>query len=80
MTTPAIEERKIRMKLAISILNSRDRIGYDDAVALLSFNLGLSKRKSIEYIEMIAIVRGVNLVTENGSKFIEKVSSNVQAD
>lgn len=59
MVTPATEERKQRMNAAIKILGSRQKMKYKRAVALLSFNLGITERKAKEYIHTLIEVDGI---------------------
>lgn len=57
--TPAIEDRKQRMEIARKILVSRKKIDFSEAVALISFNLGITERKAKEYIGTLILVDGI---------------------
>lgn len=59
--TPAIEDRKRRLEFALKILRARKRTPMPKAVALLSFNLGLSDRKAKEYIKTLVQIDGIKL-------------------
>jgi len=51
--------RKERIETAYGMLKVLKEVKYDKAVALLSFNLGLSARKSREYIQMLRLLNKV---------------------
>ena len=57
--TPAIQERRARLELARKILIGRKQVGYKKAVALLSYNLGITERKAKEYIDTLVQVDGI---------------------
>lgn len=57
--TPAVQGRKERIDVTRKILTARKKTGYRKAVALVSYNLGVTDRKAKEYIETLLLVDGV---------------------
>jgi predicted transcriptional regulator len=57
--TPAVEDRRRRLDLARKILTARKKTEYRKAVAMLSYNLGVTERKAREYIETLLLVDGI---------------------
>jgi len=57
--TPAVESRKERMTVALGILRSKNGIKFQKAVALLSYNLGVTERKAKEYISTLVEIDGI---------------------
>ena len=55
----ALEERKLRLSLAHKILLAKNKRSISEAVALLSFNLGITERKAKEYIDTLIAVDGI---------------------
>jgi hypothetical protein len=61
----AIEDRKKRLAYAHKILTAKRKTPYKEAVAVISFNLGVTDRKAREYIDMLVLVDGVKRVGDN---------------
>ena len=57
----AVTEKKHRMERALGMLKSMDEISYMKAVAILSFNLGLSEPKAKEYIRTFRELGHLNI-------------------
>jgi len=47
----AIEGRRQRLTLAMKILMAKKEMVYDEAITLISYNLGVTSRKAMEYID-----------------------------
>lgn len=57
--SPAVEQRRVRVALAHKILTTREKIDFEKAVALISYNLGITERKAREYIKTLIMVDGI---------------------
>jgi hypothetical protein len=55
----AIDARRARLSYAHKILLAKKRTHYKEAVAVISFNLGITDRKAREYIDTLLQVDGV---------------------
>ena len=55
----ALQERRLRVSTAHKILLSKPRRPIKEAVALLSYNLGITERKAKEYIDTLIAVDGI---------------------
>lgn len=61
----AIADRKARLDYAHKILLAKASRPYKEAVAVISYNLGVTDRKAREYIDMLVMVNGVRRVGDN---------------
>lgn len=72
----ATEERRERMERARKLLVSLKDVTYIRALAMLSFNLGLSEFKAKEYIRTLKEVGGIRV--ENGYIYPPKIRKGVK--